>query len=404
MLLWLGTQLALAAPASNGTVIVADPQGAAQIVVVGTSSVVVKPGTTVSQLEAQIVAKDASPQSYAVIDARNNAKTSGELAAGDRLAIIAEDGVTQGVYDIAVYDAAAKARDGIYWNEDAYSDIDRTVNANTPVFRNVDYPITSSKYASLVRQVTDGIGQAKSQTVWYYGDAINAAIADANAEGGGRVVVPASASRKADGAYYSGAIRMLSNVNLHVDSGATIKFVRNPTNEYYPLVLTSYQGSDFYNYSPPVYALGQTNIGLTGGGTLDAQYNVGNWRLPPGVPGAASGSNAILNDLDYRHVPNEQRIFSADGSMPATIPVIVGNTVQNIPPPPGAKAYKTTFTPQFVEFNHSSNILVEGLNIINTLFWQVHPLSSRNILIRDLNVYDTAHHTDDGIQSPAVTW
>lgn len=403
VLFWLGAQAAFAAPGSNGTVVVANPQGAAQIVVVGTSGIIVKPGTSVSQLEAQVVAKDASAQSYAVIDAGNNAKTSGTLAAGDRLAITAEDGVTQGAYNVAIYDAGAKARDGIYWNEDVYNEIDRTVNANTPVFRNVDYPITSAKYASLIRQVTDGIGQTKSQTVWYYGDAINAAIADANAEGGGRVVVPAGASQNADGAYYSGAIRLLSNVNLHIDTGATIRFVRNPTNDYYPLVLTSYQGSDFYNYSPPVYALGQTNIGLTGGGTLDAQYNIGNWRLPAGVPGAVSGSNAVLNDLDYRHVPNEQRIFSADGSMPATIPVIVGNTVQDLAPPPGAKAYKTTFTPQFVEFNHSSNILIEGLNVINSLFWQVHPLSSQNILIRNLNVYDTAHLTDDGIDPESCT-
>jgi polygalacturonase len=388
---------ALSAPVSNATVAIPNPHGAAQVVVVGTSTITVQPGTTVATVVAQLAAKDGSIQTYGVQDAGNQPKTGGAIASGDRLIVTAADGVSLRTYELALYDVGAKARDGVYWNQDTYNAIDATVNANTPVFRNVDYSILDPKYAGLVRQVTDGIGQTVSRTVWYYGDAIKAAIADANGDGGGRVVVPAAGSLNSDGAYYTGAINLLSNVNLYVASGATVKFVRNPTNDYYPLVLTSYQGSDFYNYSPPVYALGQTNLAITGGGTFDAQYNVGSWRLPPGVPGAKSGSNNVLNDLDYRHVPIEQRIFSADGSMPSTIPVIVNGVVQQVAPPTGAVAYKTTFLPQYIEFNHSSNILIEGPTFINTIFWQVHPLNSRNILIRGTTVYDIAHHTDDGI-------
>ena len=36
--------------------------------------------------------------------------------------------------------------------------------------------ITDAKYDALVTQQTDGIGQTTSQPVWYYGDAIKAAI------------------------------------------------------------------------------------------------------------------------------------------------------------------------------------------------------------------------------------
>ena len=173
-------------------------------------------------------------------------------------------------------DAQAAAAAGSAWNQAAVSGIESTARVNyTPVFPDRTCAITDPGYAGLVRQVTDGQGSSVQSVVWYYGDAINAAIADCHARGGGVVVVPASGSLNGSGVYYSGAITLLSNVDLQVDTGATIKFVRNPSNAYYPVVLTSYQGIDLYDYSPLVYALNQKNIALTGGGTLDAQDNVG---------------------------------------------------------------------------------------------------------------------------------
>jgi polygalacturonase len=305
--------------------------------------------------------------------------------------------------------AAVTTAAGPAWNQAAVSGIEATVRANTPVFPDRTCAITDPKYASLVRQVTDGQGSSVQSVVWYYGDAINAAIADCHARGGGVVEVPASGSLNGGGVYYSGAITLLSNVDLQVDTGATIKFVRNPSNAFYPVVLTSYQGIDLYDYSPLVYALNQKNIALTGGGTLDAQDNVGGgWTLPAAQPGAPSGTFAALTQLGAEGAGVEQRIFTDDGHMPATIPVVSGcpaqsrdwgpcASVRNVPPPPGAVAYASTFEPQFVEFNHSANILVQGVHLVNTLFWEIHPLNSRNILVKNVTVDDTAHLTDDGI-------
>lgn len=383
--------------ASNGTVVVAKAGSADKIKVIGTTTITVLNGTTVDDIKARVVAKDASPQTYAVQDVGGNPKASGAIVTGDKLSVTAENGARTYAYRLAVYDPTQKTRDGVYWNEDVYNQIDSTVNANIPIFKDVDYVITDPKYAGLIRQVTDGIGQTTSSTVWYYGDAINAAITEANANGGGRVVIPALGSMNANGFWYAGAITMLSNVNLYVETGATVKFVRNPTNEFYPVVLTSHEGTDFYNYSPAVYALNQVNLAITGGGTLDGQVNVANWRLPTGVAGAPSGSNTVLNNWNYQDVAMNLRIMSDTGRMPATIPVIAGDTVQNVPPPANAVAYKTTFVPNFVEFNHSRNILLEGVRFTGPLFWMVHPLNSQNILVRDTVVFDTNHLTDDGI-------
>jgi polygalacturonase len=382
---------------STGTVVIAKSNASGVIKVVGTSTITVRDGVTVQQVEAQIVAKDKSKQTYTITDQNNNVRTSGAIQDGDRLLVTAANGQNHYTYVFAIYDPSAKVKDGVYWNENLYNEIDQTVNANVPVFPDNQCNVTDARYASLVRQVTDGEGSSLTLTVWYYGDAINAAIADCNARGGGIVVVPATGSRNAGGVYYSGAITLLSNVNLDLEEGATVKFVRNPTNVYYPVVLTSREGTDLYNYSPLVYALNQTNIAITGGGTLDAQDNVSHWQLPAGIPGAPLGTNAVLNNMNYGDVPVSNRIFTDDGHMPATIPVIVGGQVEQIAPPAGAVAYKTTFTPNFIEFNHSANILVQDVTVRNTIFWQVHPLNSENILIRGLDVSDIAHHTDDGI-------
>src|SRR6266542_4383683 len=59
--------------------------------------------------------------------------------------------------------------------------------------------------------------------------AFRAAIDACRAAGGGRVTVPA-------GRFLTGAIRLRSNVNLHLDEGATIAF-RADASAYLPLVL-----------------------------------------------------------------------------------------------------------------------------------------------------------------------
>ena len=299
------------------------------------------------------------------------------------------------------------------WNASSYRSITQGVSADKPVFPDRSCDVSSDPYAALARQVTDGQGSASPQAVWYYGDAINAAIKACHESGGGTVVVPAQGSRNGGGVYYSGAINLLSNVNLEIASGATIKFVRNFTNTYYPLVLTSYQGIDLYDYSPLVYALNQDNIAVTGGGTLDAQFNLSHWQSPAPLPGAPSGTWQVLSQMNDQGLPVSQRVFTDDGHMPAQIPVLRGcppqssdwgpcQAVRYVSPPAGTAAYQSTFAPQFVEFNHSSRALVRGVHLTNTQFWEIHPLNSEDVTVSGVTIDDTAHHTDDGwTPSPA---
>src|SRR4051812_11564880 len=98
--------------------------------------------------------------------------------------------------------------------------------------------------------------------------AIAKAIEACSKAGGGRVLVPT-------GEFLTGAVHLLSNVELHVSEGATLRFDTNPAS--YPIVFTRWEGMELMNYSPLVYARRQKNIAITGKGTLDGQGSEKNW-------------------------------------------------------------------------------------------------------------------------------
>jgi len=91
--------------------------------------------------------------------------------------------------------------------------------------------------------------------------AFGKAIAACAAKGGGHVNVPA-------GTYSTGAITLDSNIDVHFEMGAVIKF--NGTLANYPMVQTRYQGTGMMNHSPMIYAFNKHDISVTGPGVLDA--------------------------------------------------------------------------------------------------------------------------------------
>src|SRR2546430_1002196 len=148
----------------------------------------------------------------------------------------------------AIAPAAARARHNVAVSDLPWQAAPDIVNAIKPLdFPNVNFDVT--KYSAKGDGKTDNTA------------AFKAAIADCNKAGGGHVIVPS-------GTYVSGAIHLLSNVDFHLNSGATIKFSGTASN--FPVVLTRYEGIECMNRSPMVYAYGQTNIALTGSGRLAA--------------------------------------------------------------------------------------------------------------------------------------
>lgn len=197
-------------------------------------------------------------------------------------------------------------------------------------------------------------------------DAFRRAIAACNAAGGGRVVVP-------PGRYRSGVIRLLSNVNLVVEEGATIAFYTDPA-RYLPAVRTRFEGNDCYNYSPMIYAFRQSKIAVTGRGVLDAGANERVWwpwsgkpqfGWQPGQP-QQGPARRRLQDAAQAGVPVENRRFGAGDYL----------------------------RPSMIQPYGCTNVFIEGVTLKNAPMWCLHPLLCTRVLVRRVKVSSLGANND----------
>src|SRR5215203_2433200 len=188
-------------------------------------------------------------------------------------------------------------------------------------------------------------------------DAINKTIDACSKAGGGRVIVPA-------GEFLTGAIRLRSNVNLYVAKGATLKFSTDPK-AYLPLVHTRWEGMELMHLSPFIYAYEEQNVAITGEGTLDGQGKSFFWKWHGnprygGNPEVLSQrpARARLYEMMDKNVPVAERIFG------------IGHYLR----------------PQFIQPYKCKNVLIEGVRIIDSPMWEVHPVLCENVTIRGLHI------------------
>lgn len=199
--------------------------------------------------------------------------------------------------------------------------------------------------------------------------AITTQIAACNTAGGGTVLVPA-------GDYFvKGPIHLKSNVNLHLEEGATLRFSTTPA-DYLPIVLTRWEGVECYNYSPLVYAYDQENIAITGKGTLDGQASNDNWWTwasstkygwSEGMPGQAGPeSRPKLYSWNTNELPVAERKL-------------------------GAGAY---LRPNFLQPYNCRNVLIEGVTFKNSPMWVMNPVLCENVTIQDVKVISHGPNSD----------
>ena len=136
--------------------------------------------------------------------------------------------------------------------------------------------------------------------------------------------------REGGASYYTGSIEIKSNVNLHLEEGTELRFVRNISNKYYPVVLTSFEGNDTYNYASPIHAFHAKNIALTGKGTLTPQADPYNWlawkRGSFGFENQATVVDVLVKEWSDKAYSVERRLLN-DGvtPLPEKIPTMAVN-------------------------------------------------------------------------------
>ncbi|WP_071145380.1 family 43 glycosylhydrolase [Bacteroides ihuae] len=174
--------------------------------------------------------------------------------------------------------------------------------------------------------------------------------------GGGRVVV-------AKGIYrLNGNLILKSNVNLHLQEGACLLF-SGKADDFLPVVLTRWEGTELYGHSPMVYAYHANNIAITGKGVIDAQGGLefADWSLHE------AKDRDRLRKMGEQLIPVQKRIFGKG----------------------------TILRPSCVQFLGCSRILIEGITIKNSPFWTIHPVYCDNVIVRGVTI-ESHYPNNDG--------
>jgi polygalacturonase/rhamnogalacturonyl hydrolase YesR len=239
------------------------------------------------------------------------------------------------------------------WNEQQYREIEQSIRV--PQFAAQDFPIT--KYGA-----KPGNTAKKNQK------AIQKAIDTCSKKGGGRVIVPAGQH------FLTGAIALKSGVNLVVEDGAVLEFAFEP--DLYPLVRTRWEGLDCWNLSPLIYAYQQTDIAISGKGTIDGGGSRETWWPWVGrekfgwkegmTVHQLNGSRARLLQSAEDGVPLDERRFTKEDGL----------------------------RPQLVNFNQCDGILIEDVTLLRSPFWVIHPLLSTDITVRGVHINNDGPNGD----------
>ncbi|MCR5724082.1 MAG: glycoside hydrolase family 28 protein [Treponema sp.] len=182
-------------------------------------------------------------------------------------------------------------------------------------------------------------------------DAFSKAFTELAQNGGGTLTVHA-------GVWCTGPVTLFSNTTLVLEEGAELSFIPNP--ERYTPVYTRWEGVECYAMHPLIYASGQKNVKITGKGLVNGNGETW-WKLR-----------------------NEKKKTQTEPTAPYEIALAKLNpNYKNQPGGGGGREFQF-LRPSFIEFINCENVILEGITIKNSPFWTVHPLYTKNLLLKDL--------------------
>lgn len=201
--------------------------------------------------------------------------------------------------------------------------------------------------------------------------AIQNAIDIASQQGGGVVFVP-------KGMWISGPLVLKSHVNLHLEEGALLQFSDNRMD--YPIVETTWEGQIAYRCQAPISAVGQTNIALTGKGSLDGAGQV--WKqvkkskLTDAQWKTLTASGGINNGNTWFPSESAKLGEESEWSRKKT----EGKTMADY------EKIRDFLRPNMISFNGCTLVKIEGVTIKNSPAWTIHPLLCNHTIVSGVSV------------------
>jgi polygalacturonase len=204
------------------------------------------------------------------------------------------------------------------------------------------------------------IGDGETLNITAFADAINAC----SNSGGGKVIVPG-------GTWLTVPIELKSNVNLHLEEGATILFTYDKI-WYFPDSLSRVHG-DLRNPVSPIHARNAENIAITGTGILDG-HGIGWWPLQE------SWWNRNKKFYGQEFYDEVWEGINTNISNPGDVTAHME-----------LQAYYGGVRPVAIRPNmlkpvNCNNILLEGFTIQNSPMWTINPVMCENIIIRKVTI------------------
>lgn len=163
-----------------------------------------------------------------------------------------------------------------------------------------------------------------------------------------------------EGIWLTGPIDIPSDTTLFIGENAEIRFLNDP--QYYPPVYTRWEGVECFAMHPLVYASGKKNIKITGKGTLNGCGEPW-WKLA-----------LAKRDDQMQPVTPLEKLFAS---------LNPGYEKQ----PGGGGGRESQFLrPSMIEFINCENVTLEGVKIVNSPFWTIHPLYTKKLVLKDLHI------------------
>lgn len=184
--------------------------------------------------------------------------------------------------------------------------------------------------------------------------AFRRALDSLNASGGGRLTVPR-------GLWRTGPVELGSHTELHLEAGAVLSFIPDPA--LYVPVPTRWEGIECHGMHPCVFSSGTSAVSITGEGSIDGNGSVW-WDL-------------LAKKREARQTKPELPIERSLASL---------NPGYEDQPGGGGGRGIQFLRPPLIQFFNCTAVLLEGITVLNSPFWTVHPVYCDNVIIRRLTI------------------
>ncbi|MCQ4085471.1 glycoside hydrolase family 28 protein [Saccharibacillus sp. JS10] len=209
--------------------------------------------------------------------------------------------------------------------------------------------------------------------------AIQAAIDETHASGGGKVVIPA-------GLWRTGPLTLRSHINLHIKSGAIVQFDSNP--ELYRIIPSHFEGWAEWRCQSPIDGVNLTDVAITGDGIWDGAGE--GWRPVKRVKATQPQweeliqSGGVLDEDGEIWWPSAE---ARDGEVHCRHlrELILAQGSQSVSREDYLPA-KMFLRPNMVSLRSCKRVLLEGATFQNSPAWCLHPIGCEEVTIRNVQV------------------